>query len=334
MAHKLNFNNKNGTWSFASHTEKAWHGLGQVVEQAMTAEEAIKLANLDYEVVKADAQFTTPSGLVVPAEGYYTTYRADTNEFLGMVKSRYEIVQNKDAFSFFDAIIDSGEAIFETAGVLGVGERIFISAKLPEDMLVNGEKVEKYIMLTNSHDGSSSIIAGLTSVRVVCNNTLQAALRGLDNKVSIGHISGAKARLSEAYRVMGIASKYMQEVEGVFNQMADTRMTDEQLNQYITNVFKSDKGLVAQTAEEEKEYSTRFKNMVDATYNFAKTHPTQITSATNGTLWGAYNAISGYYNYVKPYKNQEDKFNSQMFGRGNKHISKAFTKANEIMQLV
>jgi hypothetical protein len=115
MAHNLNFNNKKGTFSFASHTEKAWHGLGQIVDQAMTAEEAIKLANLDYEVVKADAQFTTPSGLVVPAEGYYTTYRGDTNAFLGMVKSRYEIVQNKDAFSFFDAIIDSGEAIFETA---------------------------------------------------------------------------------------------------------------------------------------------------------------------------------------------------------------------------
>jgi phage/plasmid-like protein (TIGR03299 family) len=333
MAHNLNFNNNNRTWSFASHTEKAWHGLGQVVDQAMTAEEAIKLANLDYEVLKADAQFTTPSGLVVAADGFYSTYRADTNDFLGMVRSRYEIVQNKEAFSFFDAIIDQGEAIFETAGVLGKGERIFVSAKLPDDMLVNGEKVEKYIMLTNSHDGSSSIVAGLTNVRIVCNNTLQAALKGLDNKVSIGHIGGAKDRLREATRVMGIASKYMQEVEAIFNQMADTRMTDDQLHQYITDVFKPEYKVVAESAEQEKEYSTRFKNIVDSTYNFATTHPTQVTSAANGTLWGAYNAISGYFNYVKPFKNQEDKFNSQFFGQGNKQISKAFTKANAILEL-
>jgi phage/plasmid-like protein (TIGR03299 family) len=169
MAHKLNFNKGNQTYSFASNSEKAWHGLGQVVDQAMTAEEAIKLANLDYQVEKAPLyagiEVPQPDGgqevpkIYSPYEDRVATYRTDTNEVLGLVGGRYEIVQNKEAFGFFDAIINEGEAIFETAGALGKGERIFVTAKLPNDLLVNGEAMEKYIILTNSHDGSSSIIA-------------------------------------------------------------------------------------------------------------------------------------------------------------------------------
>jgi phage/plasmid-like protein (TIGR03299 family) len=177
MAHLINFDEKKGTHSFVSHSEKAWHGLGQTVQNAMTAAEAIELANLDYEVGKttihaaiagAPATEDSPEHLV-KIEDKFATYRVDNKVALGIVGGRYEIVQNRDAFGFFDAIIDSGEAIFETAGALGKGERIFVTAKLPEDMLVGGEECNKYIILTNSHDGTSSIIAGFTSVRVVCN---------------------------------------------------------------------------------------------------------------------------------------------------------------------
>jgi phage/plasmid-like protein (TIGR03299 family) len=221
MAHLINFNERKGTHSFASNSEKAWHGLGQVVDKAMTASEAIEQANLDYEVEKTTIHARIPQEdgvtLYQPFEDKFATFRKDTHDTLGIVGGRYEIVQNKDAFGFFDAIIDSGEAIFETAGALGKGERIFVTAKLPEDMLVAGEECNKYIILTNSHDGTSSIIAGFTSVRVVCNNTLQAALRDLTNKVLIQHRVGAKERLAEAYKVMNIGSKYMNEVQEVFN---------------------------------------------------------------------------------------------------------------------
>jgi polyhydroxyalkanoate synthesis regulator phasin len=309
MAHMLNFNKRTGTWSFASNSEVAWHGLGQVVKGAMTAEEAIKNANLDYEVDKAKVQFFPATDKQIWVEGHYATYRKDTYDYLGMVKSRYEIVQNRDAFGFFDSIIDEGEAIFETAGALG-----------------NGEKIEKYIMLTNSHDGSSSVIAGMTNIRVVCNNTLQAALKGLENKVSINHISGAKDKLKEAHRVMGIASNYSNQVQDIFNQMADRKMTEGQYRDYFEAIFTPEYK-TAMTAAEEKEMSTRLKNMIEGTTQFAFTHPTQTTDAANGTLWGAYNAVSGYYNYIKTFKSTEDKFNSQFFGVANKKMLKSFNQA-------
>ena len=329
MAHELNFNQLNKTWSFASNAQKAWHDLGQVVDGAMTAEEAIKLANLDYTVEKADVFMKTQDDTNVIVDGHYSTYRTDTNQYLGMVKSRYEVVQNKDAFSFFDSIIDSGEAIFETAGALGNGERIFLSAKLPDDFTIGTEKIEKYIMLTNSHNGTSSVVAGLTNVRVVCNNTLQAALNGLENKVSISHIIGAKDKIKEAYKVMGIASKYNLEIEQMFNQMLDVKMSEGDLATYFTKVLKPD--YISIDGLTQKEMSMRLQNAVDMTLDFAYNHPTQKTVETTGTLWGAYNAISGVYNYGKNYKNSEDKFNQHFFGTANKKMLKSF---DEAMQLV
>jgi phage/plasmid-like protein (TIGR03299 family) len=329
MAHELNFNQLNKTWSFASNAKKAWHDLGQVVDGAMTAEEAIKLANLDYTVQKADVFMKTQDDTNVLVDGYYSTYRTDTNQYLGMVKSRYEVVQNKDAFSFFDSIIDSGEAIFETAGALGNGERIFLSAKLPDDFVIGTEKIEKYIMLTNSHNGTSSVVAGLTNVRVVCNNTLQAALNGLENKVSISHIIGAKDKIKEAYKVMGIASKYNLQIEQMFNRMLDFKMSEGDLATYFTKVLKPD--YISINGLTQKEMSTRLQNAVDMTLDFAYNHPTQKTIETTGTLWGAYNAISGVYNYGKNYKNSEDKFNQHFFGTANKKMLKSFDEAMELV---
>lgn len=338
MAHQINFNEKSGTHSFASHSEIAWHGLGQIVDKAMTASEAIQLANLDYEVGKttihaaiAGAPITVDSlENMAKIQDKFATYRADTKVPLGIVGSRYEIVQNKDAFAFFDSIIDNGEAIFETAGVLGNGERIFVTAKLPEDMLVAGEPCNKYIILTNSHDGTSSIIAGFTTVRIVCNNTLQAALKDLTNKVLIQHRTGAKDRLGEAYKVMNIASKYMTEVNEVFNQMARTPITDEALQKYIIDVMQPEYKALKSKEEAEK-ISTRFKNQVTSIYDFAMSHPTQQTDASRGTVWGAYNSISGYYNYIQKYKDDEQKFISQMFGNANNRITKAFEKTLELI---
>jgi phage/plasmid-like protein (TIGR03299 family) len=342
MAHQINFDERKGTHSFASNSEKAWHGLGQVVQTAMTSAQAIELANLDYEVGKTTIHAAIPSkGVEIDEETYYpehlvkindkfATYRADNNQPLGIVGARYEIVQNKDAFAFFDAIIDSKEAIFETAGALGNGERIFVTAKLPQDLLVKGEECNKYIILTNSHDGTSSIVAGFSTIRVVCNNTLQAALKGLTNKVYIEHRVGAKERLSEAYKVMGIASKYMTEVDTIFNQMAQTKISDTELQKYITDVMMPEYK-VMKSQEEDEKISTRFKNQVISIYEFALSHPTQQTEATRGTLWGAYNSISGYYNYIQKYKNDEQKFTSQMFGNGNNKIQKGFQKAYELI---
>jgi phage/plasmid-like protein (TIGR03299 family) len=331
MAHELNYNKAKGTYSFAAANEPAWHGLGQIVKGMMTAEEAIKNANLDYEVQKAKVSFTSKDQILNDVEGYYATYRTDDNSYLGMVKSRYSVVQNKDAFAFFDSLISADEAVFESAGALGRGERIFLLAKLPDDIKVGGEVIDKYILLMNSHDGSSSVIAGMTNIRVVCNNTLQAALGGLENRISISHTSTANERLKEAYKVMKLESDYSKQVGDMFNRMTDVKMSSDEYIKFFEKVYTPEYSKVPLTEEEKNDMSTRTKNMIDVTFQFSQVHPTQQTSEATNTLWGAYNAVSGYYNYIKDYKSPEDKFKSHFLGMSQKKIMKAFQESLLIM---
>lgn len=175
MAHNLFYNEFTGKHSFFSVKEKAWHGLGQIVSEYPTSSEAIWHAGLDYQVAKSPNIHEFPSGKEVVSKTSFFTYRTDTEEVLGeSVGKDYQIVQNGEAFAFFDAIVGGGDGIlYETAGALGQGEQIFITAKLPDYIRVgNGDDViEKYLFLTTTHNGSGSITAAFTPVRIVCQNS-------------------------------------------------------------------------------------------------------------------------------------------------------------------
>ena len=309
MAHNLN--EKNGKTSFAS-TQTAWHGLGQIVTKAMTSKEAIELAGLNYQVDKIGASAEI-NGKVISIQDKFVTYRTDTNEPLGVVGSRYEIVQNKDAFLFFDSITEAGCAMYETAGALGKGERIFISAKMPDFINIAGtdDKTEVFVLLTSSHDGSGSIVAAVTPVRVVCQNTLNAALYGTQNKISIRHTANVKSNLENAHKLLGITHKYTEELNECFNYLSKKPVTDEQVKKLVTDLFKT-----------EKEDSSRFKNIQNAVFASYQTGIGQ--SAILGTAWGAYNGITHYLDHERRYKDENIKFENLLFGKTAQLTQKTF----------
>ena len=329
MAHNINFNERTGRYSFFSVQQKAWHGLGQIVEQYPTSEEAIKYAGLDYEVVKSPL-FTKGSGIIETTNGieigsselevpnYFANIRTDNNAVLGVVGKDYHIVQNREAFNFFDAIVGGGEGIlYETAGALGNGERIFITAKLPDYIRVgNGDDVtEKYIFLTTSHDGSGSITAAFTPIRIVCQNTLNASLRSMTNVVRIKHTSGAKQRIENAHKIMGLANTLSNQLEGIFNEWAKVKVTDREVRKLIQLALCPNKetlDLIKKGAEDE--ISTVFKNVVEDAFAYAMISDTQQMDTTKGTLFGAYNSVTGYYQNVRSYKNDEAKLQSIVLG--------------------
>ncbi|WP_317897140.1 DUF932 domain-containing protein [Aurantibacillus circumpalustris] len=308
MAHNLE--TRNGKTSFAS-TQKAWHGLGTIVENAMTSEQAIKLANLDYEVSKVPVNANV-EGLMLPVADKFATMRKDTNDIFGIVGKGYTVVQNQDAFGFFDSIVGSGQAIFETSGSLGKGERIFISAKMPEYIRIAGtdDLTEMYVVLTSSHDGSGSIVACLSPIRVVCSNTLNACLKGTSNKVSIRHTSNVQANLEQAHKFLGISNQYVKEMNECFNLMAKKTITDTQVKKLIDQLFVS-----------EKEDSTRIKNIRDSvmTSYFTGIGQEHIL----GTCFGFYNGITHYFDHVKSYKDQSSKFESIVDGSSAKVVAQA-----------
>ena len=227
MAHNINYNEQKQQHSFFSVKEKAWHGLGQIVSDYPTSAEALKFAGLDYTVEKRklftydnENQNGNPdTDIIIPeieVPNYFATIRTDSEQVLGVVGKDYEVVQNTDAFAFFDAIV-GGEGIqYETAGALGNGERIFITAKLPSYIKVGSDDlIEQYLFLTTSHNGFGSITAAFTPVRIVCNNTLSAALRNCSNSIKIRHTQNAKERLEEAHKLMGISNRLSHQIESL-----------------------------------------------------------------------------------------------------------------------
>lgn len=329
MAHNINYNSSTGNYSFFSVKQKAWHNLGQTVQDYPTSAEAIRHAQLDYEVAKTPLYTkalpkeemqdgTVASGAELHVPDYFSTIRTDSNTVLGVVGKDYHIVQNREAFSFFDAIVGGGEGIlYETAGALGNGERIFITAKLPDYIRVgSGDDVtEKYIFLTTSHDGSGSITAAFTPIRIVCQNTLNASLRNMSNVVRIRHTSGAKQRLDDAHKVMGLANTLSSQLEDIFNHWAKVKVKDAEVKKLIQLALCPNRETLEmlKTGADDS-VSAIFRNTVEDAFAYAMASDTQQMETTKGTLYGAYNAVTGYYQNVRTYRDDEAKLQSIVMG--------------------
>lgn len=345
MAHNLNFNEQTGKHSFLSVKEKAWHGLGTIVQDYPTSAEAMRIAQLDYTVEKRklftfdnENQYGDPdTELLIPevdVPNYFATVRTDTQAVLGVVGKDYQIVQNADAFSFFDSIVGGDGIQYETAGALGNGERIFITAKLPGYIKVGAnDLIDQYLFLTTSHDGYGSITAAFTPVRIVCNNTLNAALRNHSNCIKIRHTANAKDRLEQAHKVMGISNQLAGELEQLFNQWSKIRVTDPELQQLIRLAMVPNKEVLDNiNTGNWDELSTCFNNMCNAVYEYAHTSETQSMDTTKGSLFGAYNAVTGYFQNVRSYRDEESKLKSILYGgTAQLRTQKAFNLCMDFM---
>ena len=346
MAHNIHFNDKTGAHSFFSVQKKAWHDLGQIVEGYPTSREALTVAGLDYTVEKRplftydtenykaneDTDIKIPE---IEVPNFYATMRTDTDQVLGLVGKDYKVVQNTDAFSFFDSIVGGDGIMYETAGTLGnAGERIFITAKLPDYIKVGSDYlIEKYIFLTTSRDGSGSITAAFTPTRIVCNNTLNMALRNCTNTIKIRHTDSAQDRLKEAHKVMGISNMLSSVLEEVFNQWAKVRITDSEVKKLIQLAMVPNKEVLRNIQTNNlDELSSCFNNICDTCYEYAQVNPTQQTDTTKGTLFGFYNTISGYFQNVRNYKNDEAKLKSIMYGTGLLRTQAAFDLCTDFVK--
>ncbi len=333
MAHDIHFNEQTGQHSFFSVQKKAWHGLGQIVQDYPTSKEALQFAGLDYEVIKEDI-YTTSFNAAGQAmdftkriKTHNATIRKDTGDVLGIVGKDYQVVQNVDAFNFFDAIV-GGEGIqYETAGAIAGGAKIFITAKLPSYIKVgNNDLIEQYLFLTTSHDGYGSITAAFTPVRIVCANTLNAAMRNHSNAVKIRHTANAKERLEQAHKVMGITNRLSVELETIFNKWAKVKISDQSLHNLIQLAMVPNKEVFDNIKKGKwDELSTCFNNICNTVFEYAMTNPTQQMETTKGTLYGMYNAVTGYFQNVRSFKDDEAKLKSLLYGgTAQQRTQKAF----------
>jgi phage/plasmid-like protein (TIGR03299 family) len=324
MAHELEIINGKGSMMFFG--EAPWHGLGTRLKGPATSAQALQAAKMDWKVklvpmqaVEGRRRVHVPSRFAVVREDRWGKKQCPV---FGVVGRNYTPLQNVEAFTFFDAIVGKKEAIFHTAGVLAQGRRVWILAKLPGKIRVVGDDItEKFLLLSNSHDGISAMQVKFTPIRVVCQNTLTMALeRG--SSVRVNHTKNIVTRLHDTEALLGIIKTGYAEIEKHFQAMAALQINTERLGDYLLKVFpipkSKDERLITAAAKSRLECERLFSEGIGHRDNGVK-----------GTLWAAYNGITQYVDYKINNQSRDRRLETIWFGEGSSVKTRAYDLALE-----
>ncbi len=279
-----------------------WHGLGNVIDGLATAEEALKLAGLDWEVqmIQATKEW---NGQTIAIPDRFSTTRMTDGKDLGIVSADYHVYQNAEAFSFLNTITDtgSGEAVFSTAGSLFGGARVFITLKIGNGFTVgDNDAHDLYLMVTNSHDGNQSFTASATPIRAVCNNTVTLGLKEAKTKWTLRHKVSLEGKVHEAREALEMAFKYEDAFAEEVERMMAVQIADDQFYSIVNKIVPASKRQHDKDVEELME--------------IWKNEPTVVMGGGEGAFgkkngWAAFNAVT-YFTDHKEYRTPESKFNS------------------------
>lgn len=302
--------------------ETPWHGIGTKVEAELTSGEAIVKAGLDWTVSKRKLAAVG----VGEVDGYKALVRDSDNSILSIMGDGYVPLQNKEAFSFFDSVVGGGEAMYHTAGSLNMGRKVWMLAKLPGHIRVEGtdDVSEKFLLLANSHDGSLAVTMRLTSVRVVCQNTLSAALGTEGAEIKLRHTKNVERKYEEARRVLKLASERFTVMNEEVNALAKAKWSEAEMKALVENLFPNGK---------DGEVSARAVTNRDALMELFESGKGQ--EMVRGTKWAAMNAVTEFTTWHRGtrvtggaeanIKNErEARLNSVWFGSGAQMQQKAY----------
>ena len=290
--------------------EKPWHGLGTRVEEALTSGEAIEKAGLDWNVIPCPVF----DDRHIQIMGYTANTRDKDNAVLGIVGSRYSIVQNKEAFDFTDALIGEGMK-YETAGSLKGGRQVWLLGKMPQTEIL-GDKLDPYVCFTNTHDGSGAVRVCMTPVRVVCNNTLNFALSTAKRKWSCVHKGNIQGKLSEARQTLGLMDLYLKNLAETADMLACAPFYEAEVMAALKKMLP----VTEKTTERQKKTIQETKEgIIECTFA-----PDLVEFLD--TKWGFLNAVADYVAHSDPMREtknwQENRFAAIV--AGHPLLDKAF----------
>ncbi len=292
MAHELE--TVNGQTAFASLRQPAWHNLGTVFQDEVNTTEMLELAHLnDWNVRLEDVAM--PDGFNSDKSYSFVTrtnpFDRTQNDVLGVVGERYVPLQNEDLFSFGDNLLDGGGR-WETAGSIKGGRVVFGSIALTDSITLDpsgrADKIDNYLLINTSHDGSIAIQASITPVRVVCANTLNLALSSLKGKkdvkqtFKIRHTQTAEGKIAVAREALGLAHKYIDEFSTMANEMIETEITKAQFDKIVELAYPA-------PTKDAKGSQKKYDGKMDLLQSI---YVGDFNNTISGTAWGAYNALT------------------------------------------
>lgn len=311
--------------------ETPWHGLGSKLSSGAPIDQWRVEAGLNWNVKRAQVKFTDDEsfGATIYTGESEVLYRDDSFNQLGIVSARYQIVQPADVLEFFRDIVGKGGLELETAGSLDGGKKVWAMAKTGDVMCIKGQdRVEGYLLLSTSFDGSMATKAQFTSVRVVCNNTLSIATASSKGAVVVPHSSqfdatGAKVELGLIHGAWG-------KFEDEANALADRKLSNKEAMQLLFDIMEP-KAALELAKGGQVEISTKRKNQITSVFDlFQGRGMGSSLVAAQGTAWGMVNAITQYVDYDAGH-NTNNRFRSGQFGPGAAMKQDAFAKALQLV---
>jgi len=323
MSHNLATTNGQTSMMYAGETP--WHGLGTKLDQPVTAAEAIEAAGLNYEV---ELRSLTAAD-EIPVPDRKAVIRCDSQEVLGVVGSSYRPVQNHQCFGFLDAVVADGQLRYHTAGALGKGEKVWMLAKLPGEIRVKDSEdvTEQYLLLSNSHDGSSALRVFFTPIRVVCANTLGAAeRRGRKQGISIVHKGNLEAKVSEAQEILGLAKRFYDDLGQHIDRLASHYPSQKQLDDYFAALYP----------DRPDTKNRRAENVRKDLFRLFEDGRGQGIPEIRLSTWAAFNAVTEFVDHHRSTRGRTPKdrasrrLESAWFGSGASLKARAWTAALEM----
>ncbi len=311
MAHRLT--TTNGKVEMAYTGEIPWHKLGVMVQAHMTAREMLTAASMDWTV--GMEPIFLADGTELP--GKRALLRTDTRVFFDVASDHYMPIQNVENADTMDALTANG-ATMETIGSLDDGKRCWALARIPGNFdVVKGDEIKPYVLLAWGHDGKHGVAGKLTPVRVVCNNTLQAALPGKwsdSADVFIRHSKNAKVNIDNARDALGMVAKQIEDTTNLFRALAARPLTSTESTTYVEQVFPYPASVRQESTEETLQ--RLMGNPVGELEKAARDAMGRVDEVRSiivrlmgegkgseyapGSAWNAYNAVTEYTDHVYP----------------------------------
>jgi phage/plasmid-like protein (TIGR03299 family) len=293
VAHELE-QFSDGTTAFFSARQDPWHRLGAITTDCLTAAEVMQVASLGGWDIRTEALRTVESNAAVP--GRYATTRihpkTGQREALGLVGSSYRVVQNEEACQLLDLIVDETGAHYETAGSLRGGREVFVTMKLPETMrIADVDDVDLYLAMCTSHDASRAGRVLVSPTRVVCRNTLRAAVANNVGEYTFRHSGDILGKLQDVRDALNLVPVYLDQLQAEAEKMIDQQLEWDQLQAIAEQLWPLGKD------DGESAYLKRMARERDLKHLFEDA-PTQEN--IRGTAFGAYNAVVEWLDHFQP----------------------------------
>lgn len=318
-----------------------WHEKGREITHPATAKDALKFGGLDWEVDLIDIQTAeVPPTAITRRKAVVRTDKktGDEGRVLGVVHPDFRPLQNREGIMLLDALLGEGKAIYHTGGYLGEGQVVWALARLPGEMKVRGNDiVEPYFLFSNSHDGTRAIDFRLTTIRVVCQNTLNLALshRRAEFIFKQSHSIGLDRMRKQAKAFFDFAQKEINATENSFQKLANTSLLADDFQKYLITLLPLPKSPEPESSESVmKGFETRKKNIEGLRSGITRIYSEgysdgNIFSLPESTLWGALNAVTTFVDHAQPL-DVNDHYAYLMFGEGARLKETAYIKALEI----